>query len=334
MTKRAELAVVVLASLALAACDRTRREEYEAERAERDYQAAIADYTAGRLDAAIEGFRKAIRVNPGNASARFQLAVLLEETKKDYLGAICAYRDFILLSPSGEKTGFARDRAANCERHLARELASKLNLTDNSEVLEELNLALAAKDKAESANAKLVAENEKLRKDLEVEKKVSAQRKALIDRMGAFGDDDDSPKRPTAVRTAADSENAAPRSVNVADVQDDGRGELRLNPEALALNDSEEEAERKGSQLLPAQTEDSRANVRLSDLGKVREEQDADRMAAVRPKTYTVEPGDTLYSIARRFYGRKSAWTQIREANKATVSTDGKVRAGVELVLP
>ncbi len=57
-------------------------------------------------------------------------------------------------------------------------------------------------------------------------------------------------------------------------------------------------------------------------------------MAAVRPKTYTVEPGDTLYSIARRFYGRKSAWTQIREANKATVSTDGKVRAGVELVLP
>lgn len=335
--KRSEIAVLVLSTLALTACDSARREEYKAERAEREYQTAIADYTAGRLDAAVKGFQNALRTNPGNASARFQLAVLLEETKRDYLGAICSYREFMLLEPSSEKSRFAKERAANCEKFLARELASKLNLTDNSEVMKELEMALAAKDKAEAANVRLEAEIGKLRKELETEKKLSAQRKALVDRMGAFGEEDDSPARPApALPAAVPEERAAPRAVAAADVPDDGQAALRMNPEALALNEADEEDDRKRSAMLPEQTDGNKSPARLVDFGRTSERKDppADPMAAMRPKTYKVEPGDTLYSIARRFYGRKSAWKDIREANKTTVSTDGKVRAGTELVLP
>ena len=52
------------------------------------------------------------------------------------------------------------------------------------------------------------------------------------------------------------------------------------------------------------------------------------------PDTYVVQEGDTLYKIATRFYGRTSAWKQIREANKDTISTDGRVRTGMKIRLP
>ena len=53
-----------------------------------------------------------------------------------------------------------------------------------------------------------------------------------------------------------------------------------------------------------------------------------------RPETYVVQEGDTLYKIALKFYGKRSAWTRIRDANKAVISTDGRVNAGVTIKLP
>jgi len=52
------------------------------------------------------------------------------------------------------------------------------------------------------------------------------------------------------------------------------------------------------------------------------------------PETYVVQEGDTLYGIAKRFYGRLSAWRRIRDANKTMISTDGRVRVGDTLKLP
>jgi nucleoid-associated protein YgaU len=53
-----------------------------------------------------------------------------------------------------------------------------------------------------------------------------------------------------------------------------------------------------------------------------------------RPKYYVVKDGDTLYKIAIKFYGRVTAWTEIREANKAVVSMDGRIKTGQKLTLP
>jgi nucleoid-associated protein YgaU len=47
-----------------------------------------------------------------------------------------------------------------------------------------------------------------------------------------------------------------------------------------------------------------------------------------------IEEGDTLYKIAIKFYGRTSAWKQIRDANKALITTDGRVKSGDEIKLP
>ena len=56
--------------------------------------------------------------------------------------------------------------------------------------------------------------------------------------------------------------------------------------------------------------------------------------AVERPAEYVVQEGDTLYKIAMRFYGKRTAWTKIRDANKTVISMDGRVNAGEKIKLP
>ena len=49
---------------------------------------------------------------------------------------------------------------------------------------------------------------------------------------------------------------------------------------------------------------------------------------------YQLKEGETLGEIAKKYYGRKSAWRKIQDANKTIVPQDGKVRAGDELTIP
>lgn len=53
-----------------------------------------------------------------------------------------------------------------------------------------------------------------------------------------------------------------------------------------------------------------------------------------KPKTYKVQRGDSLYSIAQRFYGDGSKWTVIRDANKDRISRTDALKIGAELLIP
>ena len=65
--------IAIAALTILTACDYAARKDVRAERDDRAYRAAMDDYRAGRMDAAIAGLEKAVRNDPANASARFQL---------------------------------------------------------------------------------------------------------------------------------------------------------------------------------------------------------------------------------------------------------------------
>ena len=49
---------------------------------------------------------------------------------------------------------------------------------------------------------------------------------------------------------------------------------------------------------------------------------------------YTVESGDTLSKIAKRFYGNANAYQQIFEANSDQLDDPNQIRVGQELKLP
>jgi len=50
--------------------------------------------------------------------------------------------------------------------------------------------------------------------------------------------------------------------------------------------------------------------------------------------TYTVQRGDTLYSLAKRFYGDGKLWTKIADANKDKVRNVNAIPVGAVLTIP
>jgi len=53
----------------------------------------------GQFDKAIESFRQVARDNPMHVNSRFNLGVVLKHDKKDFLGAIQAWEEFLKLEP-------------------------------------------------------------------------------------------------------------------------------------------------------------------------------------------------------------------------------------------
>ena len=51
-------------------------------------------------------------------------------------------------------------------------------------------------------------------------------------------------------------------------------------------------------------------------------------------QTYTVQKGDTLWSISRKFYGVGKKWRTIFQANQDIISNPDKIRAGTEIKIP
>ncbi len=56
--------------------------------------------------------------------------------------------------------------------------------------------------------------------------------------------------------------------------------------------------------------------------------------AAQTARTYTVAPGDSLSTIAERFYGKASEYNRIFEANRDKLSNPDRISPGQQLVIP
>lgn len=305
------------AALALfAACDRT---DGGGERFDAEYKSAMADYAAGRLDQAMKGFEKIVRADPGNVSARFQLAVLEQDHRRDYLAALCSYRECVMMSPGGDRAAMASERAAICEREFVRALLEKNGSGDTKAFAEEI---------------------ERLKASLaEAERKLAAKEKECSDavlRMESLGREAARAKAQLKSEGTGESmENAGKGALADAKSLLDGDDEpvdRIMNSDDIAMLRAEEKTERSGtsSQFLPAQPEGAKAARDKARQNARNQDQDEKK----RPETYVVQEGDTLYRIALRFYGRISAWAEIRDANKTVISTDGRVRAGQTIKLP
>ncbi|HUU09878.1 MAG TPA: LysM peptidoglycan-binding domain-containing protein [Phycisphaerae bacterium] len=51
-------------------------------------------------------------------------------------------------------------------------------------------------------------------------------------------------------------------------------------------------------------------------------------------ETYTMKRGDTLYSLAKRFYGDGKLWTRIADANKDKIRDVTGIPVGTVLAIP
>lgn len=321
------------------------RGDFREERRSSLYKTAMAEYTAGRLDAATEAFEKVLRADGENASARFQLACLLQDYRHDYLGAICQYREYLRLEPGSDKAPLAKERMTLCEVELAKVLAEKHGILGTKELTEECeklrsqaaaaNTARAKADKAKNeALAKATAqseENERLRRML-----------ARFSEVAAGEDDAAAPRniaKPDISDVIADDNTATqaenfPTSVEALGIPEESADSDigRSLAEAKAI--AEDVADDDSAEPMLLEDKAPPAAQKLTEFAASRTTNAEEERPADRPKTYVVQEGDTLYKIALRFYGRTAAWKQIRDANKATISTDGRVQSGQTINLP
>ena len=330
------VASAVVAALA-AGCDQLSGSgEMKAERNNRAYQEAMADYSAGRLDAAQKGFEKVIRADPSNASARFQLACMLQDRKADYLSAYCGYREYLLREPKSDKAALARERAEICRREAAKEMAKELGLGGGAD---DSGAAASALEEA-AALRKKVAKLEKALAESDGKAARLESENARLRRMVTSIGEDTSRAGAMDVASAKDlldddGDDGAPApSVSSAAALLDDEPDTAAAMGGAALDDARRLGEDEGESALLA-GERTPAPAKLTELGGRRKHKGDFGPADVsHPDSYVVQEGDTLYNIAVRFYGKASAWKKIREANKATVTTDGRVKAGQRLVLP
>ena len=308
--------MALMALMALTACDQVRREEVRREQGDRLYRSAMDDYQAGRLDAAVAGFQRVVREDPANASARFQLACLLQDAKHDCLGAFCGYREFLMQHPEDDKVALAKDRLAQCERELAAELASKYGLNKTENVLQELD-ALRRDFKAASQRA---ATAEKNFADSQARVlSLSEERTRLLKMVKETG---------SAEVVAKDERPSVKEVKDLLEELDEDEGDrIQMSKDVAALRTEEKEDLAISSALLPTPAPNAEPKPAPKEASK-------EKVLPERPETYIVEDGDTLYGISKRFYGSVSAWRKIKEANKAVISADNRLRAGDTLRLP
>jgi cytochrome c-type biogenesis protein CcmH/NrfG len=59
-------------------------------------------------DRAVKEFREAASMDASHKNSRFNLAIVLQQDKKDIPGAIAAWRDFLRVDPTGERSAMAK----------------------------------------------------------------------------------------------------------------------------------------------------------------------------------------------------------------------------------
>ena len=305
----------------------------KSDRASRLYTAAMAELQAGRVEPAIEKFKGVVVAEPGNGNAHFQLAALLEDVKKDYLGAIVHYRMYLMIRPTADKAVVAQDRMRGCETRYAAALAEKAGM--ESQFAAELAKLRAEHEKCGKSAARLAAELDDARRKIASLKNDVEMKNRMIERAGALADDAGAakPAKPRLRPTDADlldDDKEEDRIVSSADIknlramlEEDERtaAPLKLAEKAGA----EEPAEESGATA--AKPADSKENP----LVRKKDRRRSDRLL---PETYTVEEGDTLMKISARFYGTNKKWRDIREANREIISSDGRVKTGQVIKLP
>lgn len=311
--------MALMALTILTACDSDSRADLRAEQSDRLYKAAMEDYRSGRMDAAVKGFEKLLAKDPANASARFQFACLLQDVRHDFGGAYCAYREYLLQRPESDKVKLAKDRMAMCEKELAKELADRYGLAGSDAAADELD---AVRQQLKAAKARVAASEKNLAESLRRIRALSEEKDRLQDVIKGFGN-------------GADATAAGPSVKEVRELLEEDEESAPLAAPAgefASLIKDEKDEESSRSSLLPKQSQ-----AEPSEKAEKKDGSDSEKAKPAlpeRPKTYVVQEGDTLYGVAKRFYGTITVWKRIRDANKALISTDNRLRAGDTIVLP
>lgn len=336
-----------------------------AERGSALYREAFSAEQSGDIKEAIRLFNKVLIEEPRSYSAHFQLATLLHDHEEDFVGAIYHYKQYLYLRPESEKSALAQERIRIAEQLLAPQILKKVgdsvqgisqaHLLKENERLNriittmegEKAVLMESKAAADKELADLRGDNARLREVLHkmrVSETVSEPSQPILKRV------EDAMKKgeggPADIKTDAKSLRALREEASsMAKGGGTGTGRKPLvdmpstdamikkvqsrlegEPAAQSERDSPSVPEKTGNP-------DKSALSALSLFGR-EEKKEKSAKPGGEQRTYVVQPGDSLFRVAEKFYGDSTQWKRIRDANRTRIDPDGRIRAGQIITVP
>lgn len=287
---------------------------------------AIEREQVGDLDGAIHLYEEALLDVPRLALAHLNLALLLQDHRKDYMDAIYHYRQYDLLRPEAETKVLVKERVRICEQLLVAQMMSRGDVAISREQqklvaeIERLNQRLSQEEgeKAAFLEQKTLLERQVL--DLRT---VTNRLQRLVDRLQVPGSEESRERsalprlEPLSNLLPAFSTPPAPPAHTLAETP------TRTSAPPAAGGGSS----RSGTSGVPSPP--ARA---VEPAGPA--ETESSPPAAAGMRTYVAQPGDSVYRIAERVYGDPNQWRRIRDANRDRLGPENLVRAGQVLVIP
>jgi tetratricopeptide (TPR) repeat protein len=291
--------IVLLTAVALllaVGCERGDPQALSSEADEANFRHGQQLVKQGRSQEALAAFLKVIAKRGESApESHLEAGLLYLDQVKDPLAAIYHFRKYLELLPNSRQAVYVRGRIDVAKREFARTLpAQPLESQPGVDLLEKID--------------RLQRENEQLRTELSVMREGApsplTRSRATLAEIGA-----------------ASSER-----------EEDPRSSPFLNPRVLMPGSSGESPVSLASELPTTQ-----GQAPVIEAAPV----PAPRMVPTKPtppsagsRRHTVVKGDTLFSLAQRYYGNRSRWRDIYAANRDQLPSENALRLGMELTIP
>jgi len=299
-----------------AGCDRPDNSSFTVEGDEPGYRRAKDLIKQGRNQEALSEFQKVIEKRGLNNApeSHLEVGLLFQYHIKDPIAAIYHYRKFRELKPNSPQADLVRQRIDAATRDFARSLPAQ----PMENQLDRLDMS--------DLSQRLQRENDKLKADLAsaragkpVPEPAPAPEDTPATEPAATASNDTSPVTSAEVEPSAAAPTRPPIAVIPAT-----RPVVGVQP-PRALTPA-------AGPRPPQQPTPAPANTRPA-------QQLTTNPPATRPpvgayRRCTVGKGDTLFSLAQRYYGNRSRWRDIYAANRDVMKSERDLRLGMELKIP
>jgi tetratricopeptide (TPR) repeat protein len=289
-------AAVILA-LALAACDPPAETAAISDDRNPWLKKAEIEVQRRNYTGAAEFYEKALQLNPASQRMHWAVAMLYEQHLKDFPSAIYHYQQFVALKPEPARVKMATEFIERAKYSLAAGLAH--TPVENASEFQQL----------QQQNKALQEQVEQLRQAL----KAAEMRLANLTQPPAMPPaeptEPGAPARPAAPTRAA----AAPQPQAVAPAPFPAPVAV---PVAVPVAPPAPPAPQNTATVTPP------AAPVVKPINPT------------RTQRHTVKRGETLASIADKFYGDRNAWMVIYKANKSAIPNKDRLLIGTVLTIP
>lgn len=295
-----QIVTVLLAACAIflaAGCERSDNQQLSSEADEPNYRQGQQLVKQGRNTEALASFLKVIaRRGDAAPESHLEAGLLYLQQIKDPIAAIYHFRKYLELQPNSKQAIYVKGQIDAAKRDFLRTLPA---------TPPENQAGLGLLDKVE----RLQRENEDLRAEL------------MALRAGG-------PPPSTRTRAPITTDDTSPRT---------GNSDTRSRPFISPLAEPSATTAEPSPVTLAPETSDSdnrTATVQSAPVSPARTAPARPTPPAGSARRHTVVKGDTLFSLAQRYYGDRSRWRDIYAANRDVLPSENALRIGMELKIP